>query len=353
MGEETTAAPAPEVEEVVTSEPETNAEISEDDALSQVYDNLTNDEEGESEAKPENDEPSEPESADDAPDDDQEEPEAAENESEEVELPHDLPVKLKDGWGKIPEEMRDTITSAHREMAQKVSQASREVNAYKPIRGALEAAIKANPAIADMKPEEVAQQLPGLVQAGQQLKQNPVQAILTLAQQHGVAQHLAQALGGNVDGARFQQEISTLRQENERLRQELNPDRLRENFDSWHAETQTMSAVQKFANEAEHWGELEDKLPPFIEAAKAILPDSTAPEAVLEEAYNMALQRLLPDKAKAPKAASEAAPEPDPAKVESAKRATSVNVQGKSAGKPRPKTEDELLDEAWRKMQQA
>lgn len=358
MTDETLAAPAPEAGEAVSSE--APAEKTEDQLLSEAYDRMQGEEEApQEEATKEDAQPEEPEEKTEAEEGEDAEAEAEDPEDDEgeqpgdVDLPLDLPRALKEKWGEIPEETRDVITSAHREMSNKVAMFGKEAAAFRPIKESLVKAIEANPEIANMKPEEVASELPALVRAGQELKSDPFNGILKLAQAHGITDHLSQYFSGGQADTRVAQENDALRKEIQELKRYASPDFMEQKFEEFSTRKEAMSSVQEFAEKAEHWGDVEQHLPVFIEAAKQIMGDEAPARDVLESAYNMAVSQLKPEKAKAKGAAPSATPEPDPAKVQKAREAKSVNIAGKPTGKPRPQSEDEIMEAVWQKHQRA
>lgn len=277
-------------------------------------------------------------------------PEPVEGEAPEpeIQVPTDLPSSLRDHWGKIPEEAREIIAASQREMAQKTAAATREVKAYEPIKESLVEAIKANPAIANMRPEEVAKQVPEIIRIGQKMSADPVNTILTLAQQHNVLDHVAQALTGQnaPQGGNASREIAELKQEIQRLR---DPSWIREQYESWNVETMTLRQIEEFSSGVENWAEVENYLPQTIPLAKSILGDSAPAKAVLEKAHEIALQTFMPDKARAKAVSPEDTQEPDPVKVQKAKDAKSVNVKAQAPDKPRPQKLDDELRSIYRK----
>lgn len=280
-------------------------------------------------------------------------PEPVEKPEPAVEVPTDLPGGVKQYWKDIPESAREAILKSQREMSSKLSQASRDVQALGPIRDVVYKAAREIPEVAAMKPQEIASQMWSLIQAGQALQKDPEAAFLGLAKQHNI--DLAK-LAGQPQGQQAQQDaqtINALRQElarvNDQLRQVADPNYIRQQFDTFQTETTVAQDVTKFAETHEHWATVEPELPKYIQAVKAITPDA-APAEVLQEAYNMAVQRLVPDaRAQAPGAGGEPAPQP-PQRVAQAVKAKSVNVSSKPGGKPKPDNPRDLMGAVWDKM---
>lgn len=319
------------------------AETTLDDDLSAAWDRA-NGAEDPKEELPQDEAAVEPENEENAA------PETVEEPAEEVEFPSDLPGGLRDHWKDIPKAARDAIAASQLEMSNKYSTANRELAAFRPIRGALEQAIQSHPAIANMRPEEVAADIPRLVKIGRDLNENPVQTLLGFAQQKGVLDQLAQALtgqeaqGGNE--AALMREIAGLKQQISGM---ANPDMMRQQFDSMYRTATVEQEVMKFAGEAEDWGEVEQYIPQTIPLAQNKLGEGASARSVLEEAHKMAIQLFMPAKAPKPAPVEEAVAEVDPEQVQKAQNAKSVNVKAKSNGKARAATLDDELSAIWDK----
>lgn len=328
----------------------THKEPTQREAMEAAYDRMQGD--NDDDPKSETDDPEADDPADDA---DQETDDTAEDAEPEpapkvVDLPTDLPVSLKEHWGALPAPARAAIESAHREMAGKVSQSSREVKAIEPIRNALLEAIEANPTIHGKKPEEIAAEIPEIIRIGQRLSKDPTGTILAIAQQYGALDGIAQALTGKAapDTAAQTNEIAELKREIAALK---DPKYLRDQYAGFYEETSILNDLQSFSATVDNWAEVEPLLPQVIPLAQQKLGDGTPARAVLEEAHRMAVQIFMPDKAKATEPAPEAPSEPDPAKVQKAQNAKSANVKAKSAGKQRDATLRDQLSRIYDRAQ--
>lgn len=276
--------------------------------------------------------------------------EVAQPPQEAVEAPTDVPVALRKHWQALPEDAREAVLSSQREMSRKLSDMGRQVQGISPIRDVLVDAVKANPAIANMRPDELARDVMELAQFSAAFKSKPLETFITLAQKHGMTDALRQALGGQPQAA---QQTATLQNEIAALKQQLaraaDPEFIREQVSAVTMQERVMSDVQSFAATKEHWSEVEAVMPDFIKTAKNMAPDLPAKDT-LEFAYDLAfqaLQRTRPDlKAKA-QAAVEAAATPDPERTQAALKAKSINVTGRTTGKPREMTEEEIYSAAY------
>lgn len=335
------AAPAP-APEVMTSGPAVTTETTEAEPdYGAVYDKLTADEPAEApkEAK------SEPEKAVDAPEGVDAAPEA-------VDAPTDVPVALRKHWTALPEEAREAVLASQREMSRKLSDMGRQVQGISPIRDVLVSAVKELPALGNMKPEQVAQEVVQLAKISADFRSRPLETFLTLAKQHNMTDALRQALGGQPQAA---QETATLQNEIRALKDQLSraadPEFIREQVSAVTTQERVLSEVQAFASSVTNWGDVEPLMPEAIKLVRAIRPDASEKDT-LRAAYETILNNR-PDLKAPAKAAVEAAPQPDPERTQAAIQAKSVNVPARTSGKPRELTEEEaysaVYDRAARK----
>jgi hypothetical protein len=326
------AAPAP-APEVMTTGPAVTTETTEAEPdYGAVYDKLTAEEPVEAQ--------SEPEKAVEAP----AEVEAA---PEPVDAPTDVPVALRKHWTTLPEEAREAVLASQREMSRKLSDMGRQVQGISPIRDVLVQAVKDNPVLANMRPEEVAQDVMQLAKISADFRAKPLETFLSLAKQHNMTDALRQALGGQVQSA---QETASLQNEIRALKDQLaraaDPEFIRQQVSAVTTQERVLSEVQAFAAKQEHWAEVEPLLPQFIPAIRQAMPGASEKD-VLERAYETTLQLLRPDLKAPAKAADEAAPKPDPERTQAAIQAKSVNVPARTSGKPRELTEEEAYSAVY------
>lgn len=274
------------------------------------------------------------------------EPETAEP-VKEVEAPSGLPVELREKWKAIPEDAREAILKDRDGLHRKLSDMGRQVQGISPIRDSLVQAVEKFPFLADMKPQDVAQQIFQLADVGQKLRENPGAMLAQLAKQHGAEQALLQHLQGRPtqEANVVPRLMNHIQQLEQKLARVSDPEYLSQQITQVTTQQQVVSSVSEFAAQAEHWGEVENHIPAYIPIAKAKLGETAAPGALLKFAYEKAVQDFV---AKAPTPpAEEAAADPDPERTAKALKAVSVNVNGKSTGKPRPLTEEEELERAY------
>lgn len=325
-------------------------EVSEDDELSAIWDR---DDSEHTEVEPLEDAASEPEQAqqkDDEAEASEEPEEAGEAKVEASEAPSDVPRAVKEHWKDIPEGARDSIVETHRDMSRKLAEQGRLVQGISPIRDVLTDAIKQNPALASMRPQDLARDVMQLSRISAQFNERPLETIMGLVKQHGIEDQFRAALAGqqptesmNVN-TELKREITALKQQ---LRQVSDPDFVQSQAEQVLNRDRVQSSVNEFASTADHWSEVEAVMPQYIQAVKAISPDASSLD-VLKEAYDLAVSRNVPEALKAKQPASEEEPaEADPKKTEAALKAKSVNVRSKPNDRSRKLTEDEELSKVW------
>ncbi len=266
---------------------------------------------------------------------------------EPVEAPTDVPVALRKHWSAIPEDARDAVLASQREMSRKLSDMGRQVQGIGPIRDVLVSAVRELPALANMRPEEVASEVVALAKISADFKSRPLETLMELAQKHNMTGALAKALGGQPQEAQqsasLLSKISALEQQ---LARAADPEFIREQVSAVTLHERVMADVQAFAAEKPHWAEVEEHMPKVIPIVRETMPGASEKD-VLARAYDLALMNYRPDlKAPVP-AAVEAATQPDPERAQAAIQAKSVNITGRTSGKARDLTEDEMLSAVY------
>lgn len=336
--EATAQALAPET---ALPEPVASTEVTEAEPdYGAVYDKLTAEEPVEALKEAE----SEPEKAAEAPAEVETAPEAS---PASAAPPSILPEGIKKHWNAIPEEAREAFTRSQTEMSRANAEMGRLVRGLEPIRSVLTDAVKELPALANMKPEEVAQDVMRLAKISADFNARPLETFLALAKEKNMTDALRQALGGQAQSA---QETASLQNEIRALKQQLaraaDPEFIRQQVSAVTTQERVLSEVQAFAAKQEHWAEVEPLLPQFIPAIREAMPGASEKD-VLERAYETALQLKRPDLKAPAKAAVEAAPQPDPERTQAAIQAKSVNVPARTSGKPRELTEEEAYSAVY------
>jgi hypothetical protein len=337
--EDTAAALAPAPEPVAAAPVAAEApELSEDDALSAAYDRAMGGEPEEA--------PVEEVVAQEV---------VAEAPAEEVQAPTDMPNGVRQAWGQLTPEARDAVQGSLREMQRKLADAGRVSSGLAPIKDALINAASEFPNLANMRPEQVAEQVFELARVSRDFASKPLETMLGLIDKHGLRAQLAQALGQPAaQGQPQPQDVSTIRSlqsEVAALKNTIqslqNPETLETHVSSVLQKQTAMSAVQEFASAQPYWGVLEPHMPAFVSAARDILGPGASAKDVLARAYSDALAKYLPDTKARQQDAIAASEKADPDRAAAVLKAKSVNVAGKQSGKTRVLTEDEALSAAY------
>lgn len=280
------------------------------------------------------------------PDEAAEEPNTQDEEQdkEPVEAPSYLPFELKQSWNDIPESARETIARTHQEFNDRLADQGRKLSAIEPIAEKVVEAAQVIPGLANMTPAQIANDVMGLAKVQADLMQNPVDTLLQVAAQYGAVEGLAAKLqGGEVpDQPNVVNEIRQLRMENEQLREQLNPDRIREITEQTLTERDIQRQIEEFAASQEHFATVEPHLVNFIPVAQQILGAGASKADILARSYEMAVNALgLKASAK------DETPKADPERAKAAVKAKSVNVKSRSTGKSKPLTEREMMAQAY------
>lgn len=320
-------------------------EMTDDDLMSQVWE-TNNQEEA-------------PETPEDAPveaaeaDEPVEEP-AETEEAEAVEVPKpasNLPPAVQKAWADLPEDVREAVSTSHKEMSDKLAQQGRQMQGIAPVRDALVEMVKDIPEMANLRPEQaIAEMKRFRDEVIAPLNSDPINTILNVARQRGLEGQLQAALAGQQppEGANhtaaMTKELNDLKRQ---LQQVADPNYMRQHLETFSSQNEATKTVQDFASSVEHWSDVEDTLPAAIAYVQQANPSLSARDT-LEQAYNLEIQRL--GKAQ-PKVSEEDSPEANPEQTQKALKAKSVNVTGRPSGKSKPLTEDQMLEQVWRKNQ--
>lgn len=280
-----------------------------------------------------------------------EEPEA----EQAVEIPSTVPKGLREHWGAMPEGAREQVQNVIKEWSDKLSEQGRQMQGIKPIQEELAETAKSIPDFMNMKPHEVAREIRTFRETVlAPLNEKPVETLLQVAKQRGVEEQLRAALGGEQSqaGDQLTKAFQTIQQLQKQVQQLSNPEYMREQVRSITQETSVETEVNDFASKADHWSEVADYMPQFVQAARAKHgPDAPARD-VLKAAYDAAVSFVVPEASKAsePTPVDEASVGVDPEKAQAASKAKSVNVSGRPS-KPRQLSEKEELSAVYDRMQ--
>jgi hypothetical protein len=294
-------------------------------------------------------EPEAQEGAQEAQEGDETGEQKAEPQAQSGTAPSYVPKGVREVWGDLPEGAQQAIASSHREMSGKLAQMGRQSAALQPIMGEIQRAVQTFPELANMKPEQVAQDAFALASTRASLMRDPVGTVMQLAEQQNFLPQLYQRMGLPQPELQNQRTVA-LEQENRQLKAELaqmqNPANVRQEVTAQMAEQRAIGEISDFAAKSEHWAEVEADLPAFIPAAQQLAGYGASEKDILSTAYEMAVDarglRASPKPALEPKTPAQG----DPKRTKAAIKAKSVNVKS-NAGKQTPKTEREAMSDAY------
>ena len=279
-----------------------------------------------------------------------EEPEATEETTTEVRSPNYLPSAVREVWADIPEAAQEAIARSQQEMSAKLSNMGRQQQALNPILSEIQRAAQQFPELSQMTPDQVAKDVFELAHTRANLRRDPVNTLLQVAQETGSLQQLYQRLGlqpqeSNVETIQMQQEIASLKSQ---LQQQQNPVNVEAMVQEQIAARDAQQEVIGFAQGKEHWAIVEGDMPALIPAARHLLGDVASNADVLSAAYDMAIDAK--GLRASPKPAPQAAPaQADPKRTKAAIKAKSVNVKS-SPSKSAPVSERDAMGAAYDKM---
>lgn len=241
----------------------------------------------------------------------------------EVELPPGLPVGLKTVWGKLDDEARSIIQKSQNELSGKLANQGRLVQQITPIRDVLVEAARDIPELQGMSPQQVASEVMHLARVNAEFKKDPVTALLKFADQAGMREQLAQALGVTPGQApqQFNTIPSKIAELEQKLAQALDPEYIASQVSEVTARARTSEEVMAFAATAEHWAEIEADLPAIIPGVQAILGEQASAKDVLAKAHEIAVSLRFPQ--------PPASPVAQPDRVQAAQKAKAVNLPGR------------------------
>lgn len=275
-----------------------------------------------------------------------------------VEVPTDLPGGIKAVWKDLPDQAREAFLTSHRDLSQRYSQATRQLQGIGPIGDAVKRAAQEIPGLKDMTPQQIANDVFELAKVSQAFSKDKVGALRGLMKQHGIDPRSLvegqQPQGQGQQAAIDAKTITELRQQVTGLQSQLqratDPNALKQHFATWNTENTIASEVNQFAADKPHWQAVEPHLPRVIPVVQAKLGPNATPAQVLQEAYDMAVTTFVPDaRAATTQAGDEPAPEA-PQRVKAAVKAKSVNVRSEPGGKSKPVTEREKMEAVWDRL---
>lgn len=258
---------------------------------------------------------------------------------------------LDDAWKALPPEHQAKVKAHFDDLHRRMSDQGRQLAGVKPIADHIAQATQALPIFKGMSPEQVSQKALELAAVAVDLKRDPVNTLIQVAQSTGQLQALAARLSGQQMPEGHQQ-ISTLEQEVISLKRQLaavsDPNQIETTVSRVFERNTAQDTINQFAADPANslWPVLEPHLPKYIAEVKEADPALSAKDT-LRKAYDKAVEAFPALKAERDAAAKQAAADADAKRAESAKRASSINLKSTSTGKERMLTELEALGSAY------
>jgi hypothetical protein len=255
-------------------------------------------------------------------------------------------------WATLAPEVQQKLTERSNELHAKLSEQGAFVSKFKPLNdAATEFAeyFNGNLKSADGQSITPADGIRYLANIQRAMDKAPLDTLLSIADTYGLREKLAEAFGGQVtqvpaDQQQLLREIAGLKQTISGLQSPAMIERVLN-------EREVISEVSRFAESKPHYAAVEADLPFFIGKAKTQLGPEAKHSAILDKAYELAVQA---DPAlRAQTEAATTAASKDAAKAVAAKQATSVNVTSTSSGKARAPSIDDELSAIWDKSRKA
>lgn len=261
-------------------------------------------------------------------------------------------------WAKIPADARTAIAEHQQQQHAKLSDYGRKASQWEPLQQAASEFAEyfnGNLKDADGQPINPADGIRYLANIQRLMDKDPVTTLLSITDTYGAREQLAAALGVKADGTAPATDTNTALLAKidrlERVIQDANdPSKIEKVVER--REQQRLHDEEVSRLTSKEAKPLFDKIPEkrmvfFINEAWDQLGQDAAMSAVLDHAYNAAIEA---DPAlRAQSQAAKKAAEDTAAKAEAAKRGAAVNVKSTATGASRTISEDDAMEEVWRK----
>ncbi|MGL5011800.1 MAG: hypothetical protein ACRC6I_18135 [Paracoccaceae bacterium] len=188
-----------------------------------------------------------------------------------------------------------------------------------------------------------------LMQMSADMRADPLGTLRKLAKEAGVESQLYGEYQPNQETQELREVIHGLRNQ---IAQMGSPETIDQRI-AQSIETREINRVVQEFTQKPFYGEVEEVLPEFVPIAQRKLGSGAAHVAVLDLAYDMAIN-ADPELRQKAGAAAQAAAKPEPKKVEALRRATSINTNsGPTGGKQTYASEEEALGAAYDRVMAA
>lgn len=274
-------------------------------------------------------------------------------------------------WAKLPSDVKAEIAPILTEQHAKLSDMGRKVSAYEPLHNVGQQLADYMQSIAQRHeerarasgeaftpydgPKTPAEGIAYLFNIQQMMDQDARGTLLDIIDTYGVRDQIAAALGVKAEpgqqpdpSTRENALLEKINRLETAIRQSSDPSRIEQIIDQKTAKARHDEEVSRLASSKPLYAEIDqDDMVFFINKAWKTLGQDAAKEAVFDHAYNAAVEASPTLRAKS-QAASQVAKD-TAAKAEGAKRGNAVNVTSTAQGKPRVQSEDDAMEEVWRR----
>jgi len=256
-------------------------------------------------------------------------------------------------WATLAPEVQQKLTERSNELHTRLSDMGKTVSTYKPLHEAASEFAEyfnGNLRGADGQTINPADGIRYLANIQRQMDAQPFETLMSIADTYNLREELAKAFGGQVQSVPQDQRIllDKIAGLEQRLQAAESPAAIEQVIEK----RELQSEVSRFAASKPLYDQVADDLPFYINKAKTQLGEHAGRTAILDKAYDLAVQADPALRAQTQQAAP-AANNGNAAKAEAAKRATGVNVTSTSTGKARQPSLDDELGTIWDKSRKA
>jgi hypothetical protein len=258
---------------------------------------------------------------------------------------------LDDVWKALPGEHQAKVKAHFDDLHRRMSEQGRQLSAVKPYADHMARAVETIPLFKGMAPDQVSQKALELAGIAVQLRNDPVNTLISVAHTAGALDRLAARLNGHqpqqqdnvIDG--LNRKVAELES---RLAKAADPSQIDSHISRAFETRAAETLVNQFASDPANsfFAEVRPHMARFWESAVELNPGGSDAEH-LKAAYEMAINAIPSIREKVQAAAKVAAEAASKDRTEAATRAASINVKTASNGKERIPSEEEALSAAY------
>lgn len=260
---------------------------------------------------------------------------------------------LDDVWKAVPAEHQERVKTHFDDLHRRMSDQGRQLASLKPVADNLAEAAKVVPQFNGMAPQEITRRALELAAISVEMKRNPVDTLLKVAESTGSLALLKARLSGQ-EAPPAEQHIASLEQKiatlENRLKEASDPKYIETHVSQAFEGRAAQDAVNQFASDPANsfFADVEPHLPAFINIARETAQAGASAKDILKSAYDMAINAIPAIRTKA-QAAAKPPVQLDPKRAEAAKKAASINVKSNATGGDAELSEQDALKAAYRR----